>query len=573
MTSAEPTRRGLRNRGPVGLYGALSIAILVAIAAIAVTTASSAPPALAEYAPQSIQQIKHAPPNQNGAFGNPGGAPVGAGTPSATPSASASAAAKPTAPPPEVPVDPGHHCVGDPPRQTFDTQSPPCVASWQGQNGGATTKGVTGTSIRIYVPGWADAEHTHDRVVKDLETYFNQRFELYGRKFDLFPTAAGGSTMPSATGTCADIAAQAKWVASELVVFGALDNGSDSCWYDELGRDKVISTSGQTTLTKAEMVKLAPYLWSYPMPGEDVLNHTGQFICSQIGDGNATYSPDPVLQREKRVWGLIVSATQTQVPTPSTVLEQQMAKCGLKIAKKVVLQATSSDDQGQNQQDSTAWTQAASNAVLTMQRAGVTTLICACQLQAAAVISSNANSQGYRPEIVAERSDQNLLAAAWVPAERTAMVEVSSFPRQLVPAQTPFIQAIQEVDPGFCPCGESLSFLYADFAYEEMLLLASGVQMAGPHLTPQTFADALHRTVFPNPPSPLQEGRAGFANGSYSMVMDTVMAWFDNNAPSPLQADPPGSWCYVDAGRRYLDGQWPKTKHLPSSFAGQPCVT
>src|ERR1051326_65423 len=35
--------------------------------------------------------------------------------------------------------------------------------------------------------------------------------------------------------------------------------------------------------------------------------------------------------------------------------------------------------------------------------------------------------------------------------------------------------------------------------YREMLLLAAGIQMAGPHLTAQSFATALRHTAFPNP--------------------------------------------------------------------------
>ena len=43
-------------------------------------------------------------------------------------------------------------CVGDPPRQTEDPQSPPCVAYWTGDNGGATWKGVTHTTVTVVTP-------------------------------------------------------------------------------------------------------------------------------------------------------------------------------------------------------------------------------------------------------------------------------------------------------------------------------------------------------------------------------------------------------------------------------------
>ena len=40
-------------------------------------------------------------------------------------------------------------CVGKPPRQTEDPLSPPCVASFDGDNGGKTYQGVTSDEIRI----------------------------------------------------------------------------------------------------------------------------------------------------------------------------------------------------------------------------------------------------------------------------------------------------------------------------------------------------------------------------------------------------------------------------------------
>src|SRR5579884_2613954 len=41
------------------------------------------------------------------------------------------------------------HCVGNPPRQTEDPLSPPCVAFFQGDNGGRTYTGVTATEVRV----------------------------------------------------------------------------------------------------------------------------------------------------------------------------------------------------------------------------------------------------------------------------------------------------------------------------------------------------------------------------------------------------------------------------------------
>src|SRR5256885_11938042 len=77
-------------------------------------------------------------------------------------------------------------CIGDPPRQIEDPQSPPCVPYWSGDNGGATFKGVTRDEIRVavmHVEG-----HNGDPITPEMQSiadFFNKRFEFYGRRIHL----------------------------------------------------------------------------------------------------------------------------------------------------------------------------------------------------------------------------------------------------------------------------------------------------------------------------------------------------------------------------------------------------
>src|SRR5207248_11263003 len=104
----------------VNLAGAV---LLVAIVIpLALRAAQGSPPAIAEFAPRPQHPITNAPSEQTSTVGRNGnGAAVG---PSPSPSPSASPAG-----PPRAAVK---HCVGDPPRQTEDPQSPPCVPFWSG---------------------------------------------------------------------------------------------------------------------------------------------------------------------------------------------------------------------------------------------------------------------------------------------------------------------------------------------------------------------------------------------------------------------------------------------------------
>jgi hypothetical protein len=327
--------------------------------------------------------------------------------------------------------------------------------------------------------------------------------------------------------------------------------------------------SGQSTELRRDQERLAPYLWSYPMVGEDLMRNVGDFVCTQLAGKKAIYSTNPILKRQARSFGLVVSATQTQIPTPTADFTAALASCGVHLKIPPVVIKAEPGGGAQTAQ----WTNSAQNATLKMRTAGVSSVICLCQLQAVAVMSAFATVQGYHPEWIAERSDQNFLTQAWAPTQRGSLLQVSSYPRQVPIQVTPFQHALQEVDPGFCGCSTSLTYLYGQFAYWQLLLLASGIQMAGPHLTPQTFERGLQHTKFPNPNSPLNEGSVGFANGGHSMLNDVTVMWWNQRAQSPIHLDPPGSWCYALGGERITPGRWPRRSVLPGYLPTAKCVT
>jgi hypothetical protein len=107
-----------------------------------------------------------------------------------------------------------------------------------------------------------------------------------------------------------------------------------------------------------------------------------------------------------------------------------------------------------------------------------------------------------------------------------------------------------------------------DGFYHELLMLASGAQMAGPHLTAATLSAALESTVFPNPGAagpPYYQGRVGFGDGSKVMVNDYVGFWLDPSATQAVvvqdalaQADSGyRELCFVDHGTRYAPSAIP----------------
>src|SRR5687768_6307208 len=134
---------GRRPRGPGYTFLALTLVLAALVAVVSLTFRQTPPPTIAEFAPQAIEQITDSPDDQTSSRSERAGE-----DPAATDAGLG--AVPPAAPALDAPRV--RRCVGDPPRQIEYPQSPPCVPYWDGDNGGATYKGVTRDEIRVVVP-------------------------------------------------------------------------------------------------------------------------------------------------------------------------------------------------------------------------------------------------------------------------------------------------------------------------------------------------------------------------------------------------------------------------------------
>jgi hypothetical protein len=93
----------------------------------------------------------------------------------------------------------------------------------------------------------------------------------------------------------------------------------------------------------------------------------------------------------------------------------------------------------------------------------------------------------------------------------------------------------------------------ADLIFYQMQLLAIGVQLAGPNLTPETFEAGMFRY-------PVKTGPAGtwkFGPNDYTTSQDAREVYYVPNARSP-QNNEPGAWIDPSRGtKRYPIGGFP----------------
>ena len=138
------------------------------------------------------------------------------------------------APPPPKRLAVKAGCYGDPPRQTESLYSALCVPAWTGgDNGGATTQGVTGDTINIAIGvptsstveeaplarDFSPEDQATERTLKVWQTYFNERFEFYGRKMRFYVLRQSSTNSDQQRATVARFA-------QEFGVFAILGNGS-----------------------------------------------------------------------------------------------------------------------------------------------------------------------------------------------------------------------------------------------------------------------------------------------------------------------------------------------------------
>jgi hypothetical protein len=545
------------------MYAGLSMAMVVLIATLTVTASRSGPPAIAELSPSAVQQIKDAPKELSSSIGSADGDDSGDAADTTTTVAAASGGATTTTAP-AIERARIRRCVGSPPRQTEDPQSPPCVAFWSGNNGGSTYQGVDGGEIRVMLPFGSE------RVRADLEAYFNSRFEFYGRHLRLIPTGDTGYTCAMRKAATAD--AQNKFKAFATLTANGDGNGG-VCYNAEIARRKMLSVMNMAEFTtgQAEASPLNPYLWMYTTAHDKLFAMLGEVACKQLAGSTARYSTDPALAARTRTFGVIVQQDIRDTDVDIGPLQQALSACGESVH---VFRYGTNEDPGN------ARPELATQAIIDMQTAQVTTVICLCLVFVQQYLPPAANRQNYYPEWMFSTygaNDLNQSMKVFWPDTRHRAASFGVGVRQPMRSldKEAYYYALHEVDPALTNDNGTTDVYQFMLQYQSLLLLASGIQMAGPTLNPDTFAAAMRRTRFPNTddfPSaarPSLPGHVGFNDGDRSMIDDAVEYWWSETAPAPRNPQSisgPGAWCYIDNGARHRISQFPEGKN--PFFAG-----
>jgi hypothetical protein len=565
MASIVAGRRGPSRWSSLAHLAAAAVMVVVLVPLV-LKAAQASPPSLAEFAPQVQQTIKKAPPGQNSAFGGAEGGGKGAATPTPTPSPSAAGAAQATPTPLVVPGGARvNKCVGDPPRQIEDPQSPPCVPFWDPAkgNGGSTSFGVDAQYIYVGIPQYT---LTNAGDTPTMVNFFNDRFEFYGRKLKVVSIADHGAyTTPENM--------QADATALETNPQGAFaeitypeQGGAEEVFYDALAAQPhpVISVQGMIlalpAADQAHLAAHAPYMWNY-MPTPDIVERNlVDVVCKQLAGKPPSHAGAPTSAKPTRVFG-ILRGVRAGVPAYDYSILQNGIQACTGTAPVYKEYESSSNNTGTD----------VATALQAMSFAGVTSIACLCPTEEwEQWVSTGADGQDYYPEwLVSNLGDMDGNESLFLGRQDQAShtIGVRSLNKELPPLDTPYVWAIHYESPSNPkPPYNNRNSAWDDYVYHDLLLLASGIQMAGPKLTPQTFSEALHAVQFPNPGCdgpPSYQACVGFPGESHTMQQSFTEIWYDLRQGNPdINTNQPGAYCYVDRGLRHSLGSWPSVDRL-----------
>lgn len=460
-------------------------------------------------------------------------------------------------------------CPGGTKQVAGDPYSPPCI-TFSGNNGGATSPGVSGSTITISYRITSDATSFQqqlaaiggatfsfttadiEQTIRGLETYFNSHFQFYGRKIHVVFFQGQGSETNELLGEGqAQADADAITAAQQVHAFGELNGTTEP--YDEALAQQHVIAFGAPYLSAQWMGQRYPYEWSVDTECNDVATTASVFGTREL-TGPAIYAGGS-LKGQPRKFAVIA---------PDNPWYQNCANAAIAYANSHGQHIT---DDIQYQLNLATLSSQAASVIAKLQDDGVTTIYCGCDPIFPIYLTSRAAEQNYYPEWVVvgvALTDTDIVGQLFDQAEWAHAFGVSYNGPTLPAPDTLGYAAYEEATGEPPPAAEEVNLIY-----EQMYEMAIGIQMAGPDLTPQTFGEGMRAYPGSVRGAPNAEfGTWGFPPGTYTPERDSVIIYWNPNKTSTYN-DKQGA--YVIASPRYLPEQYPTgNPPFPAGFPFTP---
>lgn len=483
-------------------------------------------------------------------------------------------------------------CVGNPPRQTEDPLSPPCVAHFQGDNFGSTYQGVTDDEIRVllYMNGgtyagnsrgtsempsgsyWDLAKPAEEDdplfvgLLRSYQHYFNDRFQTYGRFVHFYVRFSGPPGSHTAESRAADSANDFATVKPAVVVLYTAEFAQ--AYISQMARRGVIAFLGNgggggivaATESAETFRRFAPRLWGYYPSVEERAEIFVSYLCRKVVPHSVSFSGDNADRGSPRRLGILHEAEQSRTDRIrfGNLVKTGVEKCGGTWAAEGKISGVVSPEGGTN----------ASTDIARFVQAGVTTIV-RTGANVDYAHGSSASAAGYYPEwIIAGDglSDANLNSQVGDPSQTRNTRAVSHFHLGAPVESQHCFTAAKEADPA-APRIDVKNWSCG--FYPALRMLFTGIQSAGPKFSPANLDEGFHaipdiRSTDPRVPSCYYEP------GDYTCVKDAVAEWWDSSGEDP-GSGAAGCWRVMEGGKRYTAGTWTANDVEAQRSPNDPC--
>jgi hypothetical protein len=427
-----------------------------------------------------------------------------------------------------------------------DPYSPECI-NFSGDNGGATTRGVTDTEIHIAVrvtqdasfndalagivgAGIVDTPEEIQQTFIALVEYFNRNFQMYGRHLVVDYFDGQGSLGAELVGNGRDKAeVDATKVAEEIQPFADITALSEP-YADALARRGVMAFGGPL-LSREWFSERRPYAWSVLPDCSTLVEEATEFVLKRLSGPTADFAGGDLEGAPRVITALAPENSWYQecVAAASRILEAAGQAFDVEpISYRLDLVSMSNQ---------------AANLIPRLKSRGVTTILCGCDPIFPIFLSGTANREEYFPEFVSGY-EQDFIGQLWDPTFQRQSFGISPLgPNNSQPPEETIGYAAYKTVSDDEPASG------VDGLYYQLYMVALGVQLAGPNLTPETFEQGMFS--YPDHLGPA--GLWGFGPEDYTPMDDYHEIYWDAEKVSAYNGKR-GAWTDPQPGLRYRHG-------------------
>ena len=453
---------------------------------------------------------------------------------------------------------------------------PPCVRPLaKGEsNGGATYQGVTKDAIKVVVvlptedqqrSTWTNAitpppmdraagtPTYYEGTYRDWLAVLAQSHPTWGRDIELTFFHPTGATEEAQRADAITVLGMKPFA----VIAQAGNFGAGEVFAKAIAAGKTLIFTA-TNGTNADAALQAPYRWLGVFDNDASAVNGAEFVGKELVGRPATWAGDAAMRTKTRVFGAITpDRNLTFDYFTKAFATYKRAKLAATLQYTVPLDVSQIPTLNQSE---------APTIVARLKDAGVTTVLLYTSSNMAQQVMKAATAIGYFPEWVLPGlgvNDVESIARSFDQTQMAHAFGIGVLPMYVADIRDPQTQYFDWY------WGEGHGD-YATSTLPFLKTLFTGVMLAGPKLTPQTFQQAL----FATPPSggaasgdvlSLMSGygrQSGLPYDEYSAIgLDYARLWWNPDAVGKSKitfADGKGRFEYLDGGRRYAAGRWPK---------------